>query len=42
MVFRRGRRQQMPFGPYLAAGAALALLWGPEIADLYLSLVGLQ
>ena len=40
-VFRCGRRQQMPFGPYLAAGAAIALLAGPVIADAYLSLVGL-
>jgi leader peptidase (prepilin peptidase)/N-methyltransferase len=40
-VFRCGRRQQLPFGPYLAAGAAVALLAGPAIADAYLSLVGL-
>jgi leader peptidase (prepilin peptidase)/N-methyltransferase len=40
-IFRCGRRQQLPFGPYLAAGAAVALLAGPAIADGYLSLVGL-
>jgi leader peptidase (prepilin peptidase)/N-methyltransferase len=40
-VFRFGRRQQLPFGPYLAAGAAVALLAGDAIADAYLSLVGL-
>ena len=40
-MFRCGRRQQLPFGPYLAAGAAVALLAGPAIADAYLSLVGL-
>ena len=40
-VFRCGRRQQLPFGPYLAAGAAVSLLAGPGIADAYLSLVGL-
>lgn len=40
-VFRFGRRQQLPFGPYLAAGAAIALLAGDPIADAYLSLVGL-
>lgn len=42
IVFRAGRRQQMPFGPYLAAGAVVAALASPEIADLYLSLVGLR
>ena len=42
IFLRRGRRQQMPFGPYLAAGAAVALLWAPEIADAYLRLVGLR
>jgi leader peptidase (prepilin peptidase)/N-methyltransferase len=41
-IFRVGRKQQMPFGPFLAAGAAVALLWGPSIAEAYLSLVGLS
>lgn len=40
-VLRCGRRQQMPFGPFLAAGAAVALLAAPSITDAYLSLVGL-
>jgi leader peptidase (prepilin peptidase)/N-methyltransferase len=41
-VFRYGRKQQMPFGPFLAAGAAVALLWAPPITETYLSLVGLR
>jgi leader peptidase (prepilin peptidase)/N-methyltransferase len=40
-VLRYGRKQQMPFGPFLAAGAAVALLVGPSIARAYVSLVGL-
>jgi len=35
-----GRRTQIPFGPYLALGAALAALWAPQISDAYLHLVG--
>jgi leader peptidase (prepilin peptidase) / N-methyltransferase len=35
------RRQQIPFGPFLAAGAVVAALAGPAIARLYLSLLGL-
>jgi leader peptidase (prepilin peptidase)/N-methyltransferase len=41
-VFRIGRRQHMPFGPYLAAGAVVALLAAPPIADAYLSVTGLS
>ena len=40
-ILRYGRKQQMPFGPFLAAGAVVALLAGPAIAGAYLSLVGL-
>jgi leader peptidase (prepilin peptidase)/N-methyltransferase len=35
-----GRRDQIPFGPFLAGGAVVATLLGPRIADLYLSLLG--
>lgn len=42
IVLRYGRKQQMPFGPFLAAGAAVGLLAGPAISGWYLSLVGLQ
>ena len=32
----RGRKGAIPFGPYLAAGAVVAALWGEPIADWYL------
>lgn len=35
------RRQHIPFGPFLAAGAIVAAFAGPAIAGLYLSLLGL-
>ncbi|HEX6261607.1 MAG TPA: prepilin peptidase [Actinomycetota bacterium] len=38
-VMGYGRKQQIPFGPFLAAGGALALLLGPPIADWYLGLL---
>jgi leader peptidase (prepilin peptidase)/N-methyltransferase len=30
-----GRKGAMPFGPALAAGAVIAAIWGPQIADWY-------
>jgi len=33
---RLGRRQAMPFGPFLALGAAISALWGKGLIDLYL------
>jgi leader peptidase (prepilin peptidase)/N-methyltransferase len=33
---RAGRKSQLPFGPYMLAGALLAILWGGALADLYL------
>ena len=42
MTFLRyGRKQQMPFGPFLAAGAGAAVLAGDQLVGAYLSLVGL-
>jgi leader peptidase (prepilin peptidase) / N-methyltransferase len=38
-VLRYGRKQQIPFGPFLAGGAAVAALVGQEIASAYLSLL---
>ncbi|MFA5027172.1 MAG: prepilin peptidase [Candidatus Methylomirabilota bacterium] len=32
---RLARRQHMPFGPFLAAGAVVALFWGETLIDLY-------
>jgi leader peptidase (prepilin peptidase)/N-methyltransferase len=33
------RRDVIPFGPYLALGSVLALLYGPEVIDWYVSLL---
>jgi leader peptidase (prepilin peptidase) / N-methyltransferase len=33
----RGRKATFPFGPFLAAGAVVALLWGPQLWSLWLS-----
>ena len=32
----RGRKTMMPFGPFLSAGALVAVFWGERIADWYL------
>jgi leader peptidase (prepilin peptidase)/N-methyltransferase len=32
----RGRKSAIPFGPFLTAGALVALFWGEQIADWYL------
>ncbi|MGH2739092.1 MAG: prepilin peptidase, partial [Actinomycetota bacterium] len=39
VILGYGRRQQIPFGPYLALGAVGAALAAPSIADAYLSLL---
>ena len=37
MIGRRaGRKSQIPFGPFMIAGAFVAILWGAPLADLYL------
>jgi leader peptidase (prepilin peptidase) / N-methyltransferase len=36
LAIGRGRKAAIPFGPYLAAGAVAAGLWGRPIADWYL------
>ncbi|MFQ5881427.1 MAG: prepilin peptidase [Candidatus Methylomirabilales bacterium] len=36
---RKGRKDPMPFGPFLALGAVLALFWGEELIAWYLLLV---
>lgn len=41
LILRVGRRQQMPFGPFLAGGAGVAVLAGRAIADAYLRISGL-
>jgi leader peptidase (prepilin peptidase)/N-methyltransferase len=35
-VRRAGRKSSLPFGPYMLAGALVAILWGGALADLYL------
>jgi leader peptidase (prepilin peptidase) / N-methyltransferase len=35
LAMGRGRKSAIPFGPYLAAGAVVAGLWGNAIADWY-------
>lgn len=35
-VRRAGRKSQIPFGPFMLAGALVAILWGNALADLYL------
>ena len=35
VVRLKSRRDAVPFGPFMAAGAVLAVLWGPAILDAY-------
>lgn len=35
-IQRAGRKTQIPFGPFMLAGALIAILWGGALADLYL------
>ncbi len=39
VLARRGREVPIPFGPYLAAAGVIALFWGRDIVDRYLSLL---
>jgi len=39
VIARRGRHVPIPFGPYLALGGLVALLWGEPLVNLYLSAV---
>lgn len=39
---RARRGTVMAFGPFLISGAAIGLLWGPEVADWYLGSAGLS
>ncbi|MEX0992076.1 MAG: prepilin peptidase [Actinomycetota bacterium] len=40
LLVRRRRGQTMPFGPFLAFGAVVGILVGPQIASWYLGLLG--
>ena len=35
LIGRKGRKSRIPFGPYLAAGALIALMWGPNLYNFY-------
>jgi leader peptidase (prepilin peptidase)/N-methyltransferase len=35
----QGRKTKVPYGPFLAAGAVVAVFWGPQIASRYLDLL---
>ena len=37
LLGRKGRKDAIPFGPYLALGGAVALLWGDQVLAWYLS-----
>jgi len=37
LLKRKGRKEAIPFGPFLALGGAIALLWGDAILAWYLS-----
>jgi leader peptidase (prepilin peptidase)/N-methyltransferase len=37
LLGRKGRKEAIPFGPYLALGGAVALLWGDQVLSWYLS-----
>jgi len=39
ILAKRGRNVPIPFGPYLAAAGILALFWGKELTQTYLSLM---
>jgi leader peptidase (prepilin peptidase)/N-methyltransferase len=39
ILSKKGRRDRLPFAPFLAAGAVIALIWGPQLVDLYLRLI---
>jgi leader peptidase (prepilin peptidase)/N-methyltransferase len=40
MIFRgKGRKYAVPFGPFLALGAVVSLLWNQEILNWYLLLL---
>jgi leader peptidase (prepilin peptidase)/N-methyltransferase len=39
---RLGRSVPIPFGPYLAGAAWIAMLWGPAIVERYLGIAGLR
>ncbi len=41
LLIHKNRNQHIPFGPFIAAGGWVALIWGSNINNWYLNLVGL-
>ncbi|MGZ8188308.1 MAG: hypothetical protein ACXWTN_06025 [Methylosarcina sp.] len=41
VLVKRDHNIPIPFGPYLAAAGWLALLWGPDINQFYLTSFGI-
>jgi len=39
VLAKKGRKDRLPFAPFLAIGAVIALVWGQQIVDLYLKLL---
>jgi leader peptidase (prepilin peptidase)/N-methyltransferase len=40
VVGRAGRKSKVPFGPFMIAGGLIGVLFGHEIADWYVDLLG--
>ncbi len=40
LIVGRNRKAMIPFGPYMAAGAVVAVFWGERIAARYLDSLG--
>ena len=38
----KGRKEGMPYGPFLSLGAFIALLWGESFTRWYLALLGVR
>jgi leader peptidase (prepilin peptidase)/N-methyltransferase len=39
IVFRKGRKYAVPFGPFLSLGAMVSLFWGTVLIDWYLHIL---
>lgn len=39
ILTRKGRKDRLPFAPFLAAGAIFALIWGQQLVDAYLKVL---
>ena len=37
LIKKKGRKDAVPYGPFLALGGLVALLWGQDIVNWYLS-----